>query len=226
LSVLDAVRDGVLALQGRLGPGDRARLGEYLEAVREVERSLQADEAAAPPVPEGLHQQKPDHRTRLALMYEVLALALRCDASRVATFMAGNAGSNRSYPFLEVPEGHHDLSHHRGDADKLAKLRRINRYHVEQFAAFCQALAQAPEAGGSVLDHSVVLYGSGIADGNSHAHHDLPIVLVGGAGGRLRGGRALRSWRQTPLANAYVTLLQWAGAEREAFGDSKGALAL
>lgn len=226
LGVLDAVRADAQSLQRRLGVTDRARLQEYLDAVRDIERRLEAAPLVAPAAPAGLDDQGLDYRARLRLMYEIVALALHADATRVVTLMAGNAGSNRSYPFLDVPEGHHTLSHHGGAADKLEKLRRINRFHVEEFATFCQRLASTSEADGTLLDACSLLYGSGIADGNSHAHHDVPIVLVGGAGGRLHGGRSLRPARQTPLANVHLTLLGWAGAERDAFGDSSGTLAL
>jgi len=222
LGVLDAVRADTVRLRARLGPSDRARLDEYLDAVRDVERRLRASlpRTAAPPA--GLERQRLDARARLRLMYEIAALALEGDATRVVTLMLGNAGSNRSYPFLDVQEGHHELSHHGNAPAKLEKLRRINRFHVEELAAFCQRLAAVPAEQGTLLDAGVVLYGSGIADGNSHAHHDLPIVLVGGAGGRLRGGRALRPRRHTSLGNVYLSFLQWAGAERDAFGDSTG----
>lgn len=225
-SVLDAVRADATALAATLGTADRARLAEYLDAVRDVERRMEATAAEAPTEPDGLQQRKLDLRTRLRLMYEIIALALRADRTRVVTFMLGNAGSNRSYPFLDVPEGHHDLSHHKGTPDKLAKVAKIDRFHAETLATFCRALAAEPQGDGTLLDASIVLYGSGIADGNSHAHHDLPILLVGGGGGRLRGGRAVRPPRETPLANAYLTLLRWAGSDRVSFGDSTDALEL
>lgn len=224
--VLDAVLADTERLQRSLGPGDRARLQQYLDAVRDVERRLQAGATAAPAAPSSLARDGLDLRDRLRTMYEIVALALQSDVTRVVTLMIGNAGSNRSHPFLDVPEGHHELSHHGNAADKLAKLQRIDRFHVEELATFCQRMASLPASSGTVLDSSVVLYGSGIADGNSHAHHDLPIALIGGGNGHLRGGRSLRPARQTPLANAYLEFLHWAGAERAAFGDSTGTLAL
>ncbi|MEZ5965960.1 MAG: DUF1552 domain-containing protein [Planctomycetota bacterium] len=226
LGVLDAVAADAGRLRAVLGPADRARLEQYLDAVREVERRLQADAPPAPAAPAGLERGRLAADARLHLMYEIIALALQSDATRVVTFMLGNAGSNRSYPFLNVPEGHHELSHHRRAPDKLEKLRRINLFHVGALARFCQRLGSTETPAGNLLDSTVVMYGSGIADGNSHAHHDLPIVLVGGGQGRLHGGRHLRPPRPTPLANAYLTFLGWAGAEVERFGDSSGALAL
>ncbi len=225
-SVLDAVRDDARRLAQTLGAGDRDKLTEYLDAVREVERGLQAASTAPSAMPEGLTSTGLDYRARLRLMYQIIALALQGDATRVVTLMLGNAGSNRSYPFLEVPEGHHDLSHHGGQAQKLQQIRRINRFQIEEFATFGQQLAAPREGGGSLLDACAVTYGSGIADGNSHAHHDLPILLLGGANGRVRGGRALRPSRQTPLANLYLGYLQWSGAERDVFADSTGTLAV
>jgi hypothetical protein len=157
-------------------------------------------------------------------MYECVVLALQADATRVVTLMLGNAGSNRSYPFLGVPEGHHDLSHHGGQPAKLGQLRRIDRYHVEELAAFCGRLASVPDGDRSLLDACAVTYGSGIADGNSHAHDDLPIVVVGGAGGKISGGRCVRPARATPLANLYLSYLRFVGDARPSFGDSTAEL--
>lgn len=226
-SILDAVASDARRLARRLGPSDQGRLDEYLAAVRAVEQRLQAAEATPKTeVPAGLRAVSTGFQGKLRLMYDLLALALRADLTRVATFMLGNAGSNRSYRFLDVPEGHHDLSHHGGQADKLGKVRAVNRFHVEEFARFVSGLATVDEAGVRLLDSAIVQYGSAIADGNSHAHHDLPIVVLGGGGGRVRGGRHVRAAGQVPLANLYLALLHAAGVDWERFADSTGALDL
>ncbi len=226
-SILDAVRGDARRLAQRLGPPDEGRLDEYLDAVRAVEQRLEEKEAApAVELPAGLRNPQRSLPGKLRLMYDMLALALRADLTRVVTFMLGNAGSNKSYRFLDVPEGHHDLSHHGGQADKLAKVRAINRFHVEEFARFVGSLADIDEGGVRLLDRAIVMYGSGLADGNSHAHHDLPIILVGGGGGTVRGGRHIRAASQIPLANVYLTLLQNAGSSSDRFADSTGPFAL
>lgn len=227
-SVLDAVRADAANLAKELGAADRSKLEEYLAAVRDVERRLQGNggQDKAPPLLPGMQAPSLEPRERMHLMFDLIALAMAGDVVRVVTFMLGNAGSNRGYAFLGVPEGHHDLSHHGGQAEKLAALRKINRYHVEGLAHFAAALAAQTDGDGKLIDRAAVLYGSGLADGNAHAHHDLPIALLGGFGGKLRGDRLIDPGRETPLCNLYLTLLRWAGDTRASFGDSRAALAL
>jgi hypothetical protein len=222
-SVLDAVAEDARALERDLGAVDRAQLAEYLDAVRAVEKRIAAAEDEAPlEPPAGLAGGAPDgYPERVALMYELVVLAFRADLTRVATLMLGNAGSNRSYPFVEVPEGHHDLSHHGKDPHKLAQIRRIDRWHSERFADFLDGLAAVREDDQDLLDRSLVLFGSGLADGNAHAHHDLPIVL---AGGLAPGGEHRRYPKNTPLANLYLWMLDRLGVEAEGFGDATGRL--
>jgi hypothetical protein len=223
-SVLDGVRADVAALERRLAIPDRARLAEYLEGVRELERRL--DPAVGSRAGEGLAEPggiPADFAGHVKLLGELVALAFTSDSTRVATLMLANEGSNRSYPELGAPEGHHELSHHGGDAEKRAKLAAIDRHHVELLAHLVAALAGAREGRGTVLDHTLVFYGSGIADGNAHAHHDLPLVLVGRGGG-LRTGRHLSCAPETPVANLFLALLARAGLARESFGDSSGPL--
>ncbi len=158
-------------------------------------------------------------------MGDLLVLAFQADLTRIATFVFANDGSNRSYPAIGVPDGHHDLSHHGGDPAKQAKILSINRFHVAGLAYLLQKLNSTPDGDGSLLDHSMVLYGSGISDGNSHRHDDLPILLAGKASGTIKPGRHVRCPAETPLTNLYVAMLNRMGANVNAFGDSTAALA-
>ena len=154
----------------------------------------------------------------------MVVLAFRSDLTRVLTFMFANEGSNRSYPFLGVKGGHHQISHHGGDEQKIRRIRAINRFHTSQLSYFLQALKDAPEGDGSLLDHCMVVYGSGIRDGNRHDHHDLPILLAGRGGGTLTPGRHVRYPKETPLCNLYLSLLDRFGVDVPRFGDSTGRL--
>jgi len=225
-SVLDSVRADARALAPALAAADRARLDEYLTGIRELERRLAEAERGrvqAPPELAGADAAAPSFAAHARLLGDVLALALASDSTRIATLMLANEGSNRSYPELEVPEGHHELSHHGDDPAKRAKVAAIDRYHVELFAHLVERLAAQPEGEGTVLDHTLALYGSAISDGNRHNHDELPLVLVGGGGGVVTG-RHLRFAPETPAANLFVSLLALAGAPRAVFGDSTGAL--
>ena len=230
LGILDAAMDDARTLKIHLGPGDRRKLEEYLDAVRELEQRLERTEpeAAEVELPEGLSGGKAPRgfSEQVDLMYELIALALQADLTRTVTLMLGNAGSNRSYRFLDVPEGHHDLSHHGKDEHKLAQLRKVNRFHVERFAGFLARLSGIREGGGNLLDASMIVYGSGIGDGNAHNHDRLPVLLAGGGGGTLRGGRHLVMSEETPLANLHLALLDRLNVRVPAFGDSTGRLAL
>lgn len=229
-SVLDFALEDATKLRARLGAADRRKVDEYLTAVRELEQRI--DRAAAGPADRanlpvgGLARPAGppgDFREHARLMYRLIVLALRTDRTRVVTLMLGNEGSNRSYAFLGVPEGHHDVSHHGGDAAKQAKIRAINRFHVEEFAAFLTALRDAKEDASSVLDRSLVVYGSAISDGNAHDHGDLPILVAGHAGG-FKGGFHRRVKRETPVANLYLSLLDRLNVRATTFGDATGRL--
>ena len=159
-------------------------------------------------------------------MYDLLAIAFQTDSTRVSTFVVDNEGSNRSYGFLEVPEGHHELSHHGNDRQKQAKIRKINRFHMEQFGYFIDKLASMPEGAGTLLDECMIVYGSGISDGDRHNHDQLPIVLAGGGGGTIRGGQHLLFKKEVPLNNLFVSLLDRMDASVETLGDSNGRLEL
>lgn len=226
-SILDFVTSEVKALNRALGAGDQGKLSEYLEAVRDVERRIQTAERQSErelPVveqPMGIPETFDAHAR---MMYDLLALAYQCDLTRVGTFMIGKEVSGRSYPEIGVPDGHHACSHHQNDPAKLEKLAKINRYHMEHFAYFLNKLRNTPDGDGSLLDHSIFVYGSGISDGNIHFHLDLPMLVVGGGAGTLKGGRHLRYKNDTPIANLYVSVLDKLGVPMDQFGDSTGKL--
>jgi hypothetical protein len=228
-SVLDLVREDAHDLQRKLGNADRQKLEEYLHAVRDIERrmyytaQLANGDADRPDVtrPEGVPAEYEQHAR---LMFDLMTLALQTDATRVLTFMFTNEGSNRSYPQIGVGDGHHDLSHHGNDAEKQRKISAINQHHMSLAAYIVQKLATTPDGEASLLDHVMLVYGSGIGDGNRHNHDNLPIVLVGRGGGTIRAGRHLSYPRDTPLTNLYVSMLQRLGAAVSSFGDSTGPL--
>ena len=224
-SVLDAVQADAKALAGRLGPADRRKLDQYLGAVRELEQRLARTESvrAEVAVPRGLVEAG-SFPEQLDLMYELLAMAIATDRTRIASFMLGNAGSNRSYPFLDVPQGHHEVSHHGKQPDKLAAIRRINRFHVEALARFLGSLEGRNEEGESLLARTHVVYASGIGDGDRHNHDNLPVLLCGG-GRRATAGQHVDLGRETPMANLYLAIAQAMGLEISSFADSTGALA-
>jgi hypothetical protein len=227
-SVLDFVLEDARALQRQLGATDRRKLDEYLTAVRELEQRIENAEkfqAALPDYdkPSGVPETYAEH---LQLMFDLLALAFQTDSTRIATFILAHDGSNRPYPFLGVREGHHDLSHHGNDEEKKKKIARINRFHLEQFARFVGRLKAIPEGDGSLLDHSMIVYGAAISDGNRHNHNDLPVLLAGRGGGTLDTGRHVRHPDNTPMANLFLSLLDRMGTPVERLGDSTGPLAL
>src|SRR5438034_5658171 len=223
-SLLDWVREDISRLQNRLGPGDRTKVGQYLDTVREVERRIQKAEAqtADSPLPDldrpvGVPAAYADHAR---LMFDLQILAMQGDITRVITFQLARETSTRTYPEIGVSEGHHPLTHHGGDPEKIAKVAKINQFHVSLFAEFVQKLKATPEAGGSLLDHVLYLYGSGMGNPNVHDHVNLPIIVAGGAAGKMRGGRHVRYGEPTPLANLHLTLLDKVGVRLDSFADS------
>jgi hypothetical protein len=227
-SVLDFVLEDANNLNNRLGVSDQRRLDEYLTSLREVERRITT--AFVPGANGQAAMVRPgsgtgNYREHLHVMGDLLVLALQTDMTRISTFVFANEGSNRNYRIIDVAEGHHDLSHHQGSADKLAKIARINRFHTEQFAYLINKLDQVREGEGTLLDNCMVLYGSGNGDGNRHNHDELPVLLVGKGGGTLATGQHLRYARNTPIANLYLELLDRMGVRVERFGDSTGRLA-
>lgn len=223
-SVLDAALGDAKKLAARLGPADRQKLDEYLSAVREVEQRLEKDARsdALVAMPAGLRAGG-GYPERVRLFYDLLVLAFQADRTRVATHMLGNAGSGMSYAFLDVPEGHHDLSHHGRDAQKLAKIAKIGRWHSEQLAYFLTRLEATKEEGEGLLESTSVFYGGALADPDAHAHHDLPVLLAG-RGHPFKTGRHLKFPPETPLANLHLSLCEALGAPQASFADSTGTL--
>jgi len=227
-SLLDSVTGQVAALKTDLPGPDRERLDRYLSDVREIERrlSLAADSALATlEVPEKPNGIPADFEEHAMLMFDLLALAWAADLTRVATFMISREVSNRVYPKSGVTEGFHNASHHSGVPANIERLAKLNEYHTRTtIAYFLRKLASTPDGDGNLLDHSMVLYGSGMANPNQHDHHPLPILLAGGGAGRLRGGKHVRAAEDTPFANLLVSVLGKLDVPVESFGDSTGAL--
>ena len=227
-SILDWVLDDVASLQSQLGTGDRQRVHEYLDTVREVERRIQRAErsAAESPLsdldrPTSVPEVWEDH---VKLMCDLQVLALRADLTRVVTFQMAREASTRTYPQIGVPEPHHPTSHHVDDPEKLAKLAKINQYHVSLFGYLVEKLKTTEDGDGTLLDHTTYLLGSGLGNPNVHDHRNLPIVVAGGAGSKIRGGRHVRYDELTPLANLHLTLLDDVGVRLDEFADSTGRL--
>jgi hypothetical protein len=228
-SLLDAITGEAAQLQRRLGAADRATMDEYLENVREIERRIQLAERSAvrsqlalPETPAGIPFSFEQH---IAVMYDLLALAYQTDVTRVFTFMVAREQSMRTYPQVGVSEGHHAVSHHLYQPERIEKLVRIQHYHASLFARFLETLRSTPDGDGTLLDHSIILYGSNMSDSNAHDHFPLPNIVVGGGSGQLKGGRHLKYPDQTPMANLLVTLLDKVGIPMDALGDSTGSLA-
>ncbi len=225
-SILDFIADDARRLQSKLGGQDQQKLDEFLNGVREVEQRIQRtdDEPKISidldyPIPKG---QPDDYGEHIRLMCDMMVLAFQTDRTRIATFMLADAGSNRSYRHINVSDGHHDLSHHRGDANKHAKIREINRFHVAQLAYFLEKLKSIPEGDGTLLDNSMICYGSAISDGDRHNNENLPVVLAGHAGGRIDTGRHIRVRPETPMCNLFLSMLDRFGTPVEFMGDSTG----
>lgn len=225
-SLLDSVTAEMHRFKQQLGAEDRNRIDNYFESIREVERRIQkAEETVGDnPLPDldrplGVPAAYADHAR---LMFDLQRLAFQGDITRVISFQLAREASTRTYPEIGVPEPHHPISHHGKNPDKLAKLAKINRFHVSLFAEFLEKMANTPEGEGSLLDHSLYLFGSGMGDPDAHDHTDLPIVVAGGAAGKMRGGRHLQYTKHTPLANLHLTLLNKAGIPLESFADSNG----
>jgi hypothetical protein len=227
-SLLDSVTEELVRLQNTLGPGDRNRVDQYLETVRDVERRIQQAEAAADrnPLkdvdrPVGVPAAYADHAR---LMFDLQMLALQGDVTRVVTFQLARETSNRAYPEIGVSDPHHLLTHHGNDPEKIAKVAKINKFHVSLFAEFLQKLQATAEGGETLLDHVLYLYGSGMGNPNVHDHVNLPIIVAGGAAGNMRGGRHITYKDPTPLANLHLTLLDKVGVRLDSFADSDGRI--
>jgi hypothetical protein len=226
-SILDSVRDEVAHLQGTLGAGDRSKLIEYLEAIRDVERRIQKAEEQSDkelPVvehPAGIPGTYDEH---VKLMCDLQVLAYQTDLTRIVTFMLGREFSGVTYPQIGVPDAHHPITHHQQEVEKIAKVVKINHYHVTQFAYLLEKLQSTPDGDGSLLDHTVMMYGTGMGDCNAHDPRNIPLVLAGGRSVQLKGGRHIRYAKETPLANLHLTLLDKFGVHLDRIGDSTGRL--
>ncbi len=224
-SLLDYMSEDIGRLQRQLGPGDRTKVNQYLDSVREVERRIQKAEAATAdsPLPDldrpvGVPASYGDHAK---LMFDLQILAMQGDVTRVTTLQLARETSTRTYPEIGVSDPHHPLTHNGGDQEKLSKVAQINAYHVSLFAYFLDKLKSTPEGNGTLLDHSIFLYGSGMGNPDVHDHVNLPIVV---AGGGIKGGRHLKFDKPTPLANLHLTMLDRAGVRIEKFADSTGKI--
>ena len=224
-TIIDAVTRELKRLEGILGPSDRTKLSEYVDAVHDVERRIQTAEAQSSrelPLVDEPSGMPDDYGAHAKLLMDLLALAYQTDLTRVSTFMMAKEVSGRAYPEIGVSDSHHPLSHHQDDPAKLERLHKLNEYHFQQFAHLVTKLAATPEGDGTILDHTVLLYGTGISDSNTHFHDDLPIAVVGGQAAGIKGARYVRHEAGTPLANLYVSLLDRLGVHVDSFGDSTG----
>src|SRR6058998_2572012 len=226
-SILDFVNAQISGLQRIIGPTDKLRVNEYLDSVRDVERRIQMAEqqnSRELPVVDQPIGIPADYAEHTRLMMDLLALAYQTDLTRVSTFMLAKEVSGRAYPEIGVSDSHHPLSHHQDEAAKLERLHKVNEYHFQQFAHLVAKLAATPEGDGTMLDHTLFLYGTGISDSNTHFHDDLPIAVVGGQKAGITGGRYVRHAKGTPIANLYLAILDNLGVHLDQFGDSTGRL--
>lgn len=229
-SLLDSVTHAVTRLSTGLDSGDRAKLTEYLDAVRDVERRIQVAEDQSsrelPTLDRPAGGFPASYEEYAKLMFDLQVLAYQTDLTRVITFAMAHERSARAYRDIGVPEAHHALSHHSGNLESIKKLVRLNTYHVKLFAYFLEKLRSTPDGNGTLLDHTMITYASGIADGNLHSYEDLGVLLVGGGAGKIKGGRYLRSTKGTPVTNLFLSLLDNAGVPVDNLGDSTGKLEL
>jgi hypothetical protein len=225
-SILDFALEDANRLKSRLGRTDQRKLDEYLTSVREVELRIENAGKFAAQLPD---YSRPtgvpkEYEAHMRLLMDLLVLAFQTDSTRIATMILAHDGDNRPYPFIGVSEGHHDLSHHEGKAEKKEKITRINRFHVTQFAYLLGKLKSVPEGEGNLLDNSMILYGSGIGDGNAHNHDNLPVILAGKGGGNLKAGRHWKLEQSVPMTNLYLSMLERLGVQADRLGDSSGKL--
>lgn len=226
-SILDFVRDDTRDLTGKLGKNDQRKLDEYFSSIRDIEqrivRAASLPEVKTPdfPVPAGVPG---DYQEHVRLMCDLMVLAFQTDLTRICSFVLVNEGSNKAYPFIGVPEGHHDLSHHGNDAKKKEKIRDINKFHITQLSYLLQKLKSIPEGDGTLLDHCMIAYGSANSDGNAHNHDDLPVLLAGRGGKTIQTGRHIRYPKETPISNLWLSMLERMDVKVPFLGDSTGAL--
>jgi hypothetical protein len=227
MSLLDRIRDRTHALRRELDASDRAVLDGYMDTVREIERRVQlasTRDLSAIDLPEAPMGEQDAFGAQVDLLFDLIALAYRADLTRVASYIMVAEGTNRTYNHIGVPDSFHPVSHHANDRGRLEKLVRIQTWHMERFAAFVDELSKTPDGDGTLLDHSMFLYGSNMSNSDRHNGHPLPTILVGGGNGTLKGGRHIALPQPTPLANLHLTVLEKVGAARESFGDSTGII--
>lgn len=226
-SILDFVSGDTKKLQGDLGPTDRRKLDEYLSSIREIERQLEKAENDNAQVNPGM--PKPygvpaDFAEHFKLMSDMITVAFQADMSRVVTFLVTREGTSRPYREIGIPDGHHPLTHHMNKPDLLAKVTRINEYHMVQFSKWMQRLRTMEEGDSTVLKNSMIVYGAGLSDGNRHTHDNLPVMIVGSGGGYIKGGRRITYRKETPISNLYLTMMDRMGVPADHFGDATGRL--
>ena len=228
VSILDMINDRAKSLRNDLGPGDQARLADYLDTVRELERRVSmagARDLKGVTVPDAPLGELEDFDKQVRLMFDLIALAYQADLTRVASFVMVSEGTNRTYNFVGVPDAFHPVSHHSNDKERIRRLQVIERYHMERFADFLKKLANTKEGDGTILDHSLFLYGSNMSNSNQHDNYPLPEILVGGANGAHVGGKNVALPARTPLANLHLTMLDKVGIKQKSFGNSTGVIA-
>jgi hypothetical protein len=227
-SILDYVSGSVDRLETKLGNGDRRKLSEYLDSVRDIERRIQKAEQQNAQLrlplmerPSSIPEEFEDHAK---LMMDLQVMAFQTDMTRVVTLMLGKAGSNRPYRSINISDGHHSLTHHQNDPEKIAKVAKIDEHLVKQFAYLIGKLKSTPDGDGNLLDHSLIVYGSGLGDANVHTHHELPTAVLGSGAGQLKGNRHLNYAKDTPMNNLLLSVLDMGGVRTDHFGDSTGEL--
>jgi len=226
-SILDFVTEDTRTLQGSLGPTDKRKLDEYLSSVRSIEQQLEKAEKENAHIDPGM--EKPygvpaDFAEHFRLMTDMITVAFQADLTRVVTFLVTHEGTSRAYREIGILDGHHPLTHHKNIPEQMDKVAEINLYHTTQFAEWIQKMKAAKDGDGSLLDNSMIVYGAGLADGNSHIHTDLPTLIAGRAGGSIKSGRRVVYRKETPMCNLFLTMMDTMGARMEHFGDSTGHL--
>jgi len=225
-SILDFVEADTARITADLGAGDRRKMSDYLDSVREIERRIQRAEEQNAKNPELPALDRPDgipptFEEHIQLMYDMMTLAFQADLTRVITFMYSREGGNRTYPQVGVPDAHHGLSHHMNDPAKMARLQKIDQHHVQMLSYFLGKMHAAQDGDGTLLDHSMIVYGGSLSDSNRHLHDNLPALLIGG---KFQGGRHVRYAKGTPMTNLFLSMLDVAGVHPEKLGDSTGKL--
>lgn len=228
-SILDFVTEDTQSLQKNLGPSDKRKLDQYLGSIRDIE--LQIEKTAKDNAQVDPHMEKPygipqDFAEHFKLMTDMITIAFQADLTRVVTFLVTHEGTSRAYREIGISDGHHPLTHHRNQIELMDKVAKINLYHVQQFAAWIEALKNTQEPGGSILDNSMIVYGAGLSDGNAHLHHDLPTMIAGRGGDFIKPGKRIMFRKETPMCNLFLAMMDRMGVHMENFGDSTGHLSI